>query len=86
MDILIVVPPFLSAVRPSLAVSTLKASLTEVGVASDVLYLNLRFAEEIGPRLSEWISVAADCRWLLGDWIFRPGTDRLSEATPRVHG
>ncbi len=68
----LVVPPFLSVVRPSLAASVLKASLEAVAHKTKIHYANMWFAEEIGAPLNEWISVWSDCRWLIGEWIFSP--------------
>jgi len=42
---LLIVPPFFFLDRPSLGVSLLKAGLARDGIACDVLYLNLQFAD-----------------------------------------
>jgi ribosomal peptide maturation radical SAM protein 1 len=67
--ILLIVPPFQSITRPALGVSQLKAILDEAGFPTEILYLNLLYAELIGPDLYEWISNSTTTI-LFGEFIF----------------
>lgn len=67
--ILLIVPPFQSITRPALGVSQLKSILDEAGFPTEILYLNLRYAELIGPDIYEWISNNATTI-LFGEFIF----------------
>ncbi|MCX6621324.1 MAG: RiPP maturation radical SAM C-methyltransferase, partial [Acidobacteria bacterium] len=73
--------PFLSVVRPSLALSTLKAALLQRNIESRVHYLNFDFAESIGIEFSEWIAVTSECTWLLGEWMFSSALDPSVDGT-----
>jgi bacteriocin maturation radical SAM protein 1 len=53
----------------------LKAALLRRNINAKVRYLNFDFAELIGVQLSEWIAVASECTWLLGEWIFARALD-----------
>lgn len=67
-SVVLVVPPFRSVLRPALGVSIIQANLSAAGIDSEILYLNLRFAERIGARLYENVgghTVAAP-----GDFVF----------------
>src|SRR5262245_40393025 len=68
--VLLVVPPFYQVVTPALGVSLLKAALAQTGVPCDVLYLNIAFAEAIGPEL--YTRIAAEGRFdaLAAEWVF----------------
>ncbi len=68
-DVCLVLMPFAAIERPSLALSLLKASLTENGITATVLYPNLWFAEEIG--LLEYTKVSeGQYGMLIGEWLF----------------
>jgi ribosomal peptide maturation radical SAM protein 1 len=67
--ILLIVPPFQSITRPALGVSQLKSILDEAGFPTEIFYLNLRYAELIGPDTYEWISNNATTI-LFGEFIF----------------
>jgi ribosomal peptide maturation radical SAM protein 1 len=67
--ILLIVPPFQSITRPALGVSQLKAILQEAGFPTQILYLNLSYAEHIGPDVYEWISNGTTTI-LFGEFIF----------------
>lgn len=54
--VVLVVPPFFSAVRPALGVSQLKANLAGAGFRVELLYLNLSFAEQVGLYTYERLS------------------------------
>ncbi len=66
--ILLVVPPFQGLACPALGVSQLKGNLLQHGFRSEVLYLNLAFADRVGAELYEWISGTGP--YLLGDFLF----------------
>lgn len=66
--LLLVVPPFQGLRCPALIVSQLKGNLQQDGFDAEVLYLNLRFAERIRPRVHEWISGTGP--YLFGEFIF----------------
>jgi hypothetical protein len=60
--VLLVVPPFHQVFIPAIGVSLLKAALARLGIPCDVWYLNIRFAERLGPDL--YTSIASeDPRW-----------------------
>src|SRR5262245_59092644 len=67
--VVIVVPPFQSIVRPSLAAGQLKANLRAAGFDAEVLYLNLLFADQIGAHVFDWISESVT-RSLFGEFLF----------------
>ncbi len=66
--VLLVVPPFQGLRCPALGASQLKADLLHNGIRSEVLYLNMRFAERLTPRAHEWISATGKA--LLGEFVF----------------
>jgi len=66
--VLLVVPPFHGLKCPALGVSQLKANLRAAGIEVSGLYLNLRFAERIGPKPMEWLSGTGP--FLLGEYLF----------------
>lgn len=70
MRVALVVMPFASANRPSLAVSLLKGTVEERGIPCDVLYPSIEFAGEIGfekyQRMAEGIRDTA----LGAEWVF----------------
>ncbi len=70
VDVVLVAPPFLSVLRPSMGLSAIKGGLNARGIASEVWYLNVEFARLVGLRLSEWISTSSPVNLLLGEWIF----------------
>ena len=66
--VLLIVPPFQALQTPSLGVSQLKANIQAIGLEAEVVYLNMLFAERIGPNLYEWM--AATGPYLVGDFVF----------------
>jgi ribosomal peptide maturation radical SAM protein 1 len=66
--VVLVVPPFQSTKTPALGASLLKANLEANGFASEVLYVNMLFAERIGATLYDHISNRTIT--LLGDFVF----------------
>ncbi len=66
--ILLVVPPCRSIVRPALSVSLLKANLPAGEFDVSVLYLNLVFADQVGPYLHEALGSVPEVS--LGDFVF----------------
>ncbi len=69
-SIALIVPPVHTVARPSLGLSSLQASLVAAGHLTRTHYLNLTFAESVGPDLNEWLCIEADFQWLIGEWIF----------------
>lgn len=61
--------PYVAVQRPSIALSVLKAALTQVGIDSTVVYPNIWWAEEIGLGTYEVVASTQNDD-LLGDWIF----------------
>lgn len=68
--VVLCVAPVLSVLRPALGPSTLKAALEDAGIASEVLYLNLHFAEACGVETNEWLAEDMPTHLLVGDWLF----------------
>ncbi len=68
--VLLIVPPFHQVFIPALGVSLLKAALVRAGIPCDVLYLNIRFAERIGPELYTEIASEGRIQALAGEWVF----------------
>lgn len=61
--------PFAYADRPSIQCGLLKASLARAGIRSDVHYLNLELAAELGADLYDNLAtVRTEC--LLGEWLW----------------
>src|SRR5258706_13596110 len=71
--------PISTRERPSIGLSLLKAALLRDGIACDVKYFNLRFAELIGEAYHDQI-VDSISYPLLGEWIF--AEDLFGDRTP----
>jgi ribosomal peptide maturation radical SAM protein 1 len=69
MNILFVVMPF-GAIRPAIGVSLLKPCLARIGLSSEILYLNIRFAERVGFPDYDYVADRSPTQSLAGDWIF----------------
>jgi len=71
-DVLFVSMPFGPVFTPSIGLSLLQAHLHRAGVASDVRYFSIRFAERLGSRLYTAISQSDGVPIvnLAGEWIF----------------
>ncbi len=70
-DVLLISMPFGLAHRPSIGLSLLHAALARRGIASHVLYLNLRFAARVGGALYTKIgSGDHNIQRFIGEWIF----------------
>lgn len=69
-ELVIVVAPFASLKRPSLAAGLLAAIAHREGFATTVEYTNLRFARVIGAADYEAISDVLPGDLLLGEWLF----------------
>lgn len=61
--------PFASADRPSIQCGLLKAILERAGHPTEVLYLNLEMAAELGAKLYDDLAQPRE-DLLLGDWLF----------------
>ncbi len=66
--ILLVVPPFQTTFTPAIGVSQLKANLDGESFDTQILYLNLHYAERIGVR--EYEAIVRGASSLFGDYIF----------------
>ena len=82
--VLLVVPPFHQAFIPALGVSLLKAALQRVNISCDVLYVNIRFAERIGPEFYTEIASEGRIQALAGEWIF--AGDLFGDRAPDPRG
>ena len=69
--VLLVSMPFASVERPSLALGLLAAHLHRRGRRCDTRYLNLAFADVVGPPDYQWISGALPHSAFAGEWVFR---------------
>ena len=67
--VLFVNMPF-GSIRPAIGVSLLKGHLKRMGIASEVLYLNLRYAERHGKEFAQAVADLSPPEALIGDWIF----------------
>ena len=70
MRVALVVMPFASASRPSLAAGWLKAELQGRGIQCGVHYLNLEFARRLGLERYEMMAEGIRTTVLAGDWVF----------------
>ncbi len=80
-DVLFISMPFGSVFTPSIGLSLLQAELAHAGIASDIAYFSIQFAERIGSRLYTAISQSNGVPIvdLAGEWIFSAGlTDHAS--------
>jgi ribosomal peptide maturation radical SAM protein 1 len=69
VQVLFVNMPF-GSIRPSIGISLLKGHLKRMGIASEVLYLNLRYAERHGKEFFHTVADLSPPEALIGDWIF----------------
>src|SRR6266566_4419477 len=69
MNVLFVNMPF-AAIRPAIGVSLLKSHLERVGVSSQIIYLNMRFAQLLDAPSYGYIAELAPTQSLAGDWVF----------------
>ena len=68
-DVVLVLMPYASVERPSVALSTLKAVLTRAEILTRVVYGNLRFADRIGVMAYESINTSTISN-RIGEWTF----------------
>jgi hypothetical protein len=68
MNVLFVNMPF-SSIRPAIGVSLLRAHL-QIGISSQILYLNMRFARQFGTTDYQYIAENTPTQALAGDWVF----------------
>jgi magnesium-protoporphyrin IX monomethyl ester (oxidative) cyclase len=68
-DVCLVLMPYMALEHPSLALGTLKAGLQRAGLAADITYANLRFAETIGLRAYRLIELSFRLPDT-GEWTF----------------
>jgi ribosomal peptide maturation radical SAM protein 1 len=69
-EVALVCMPFAPLNQPLLGISLLKAILAHAGIACDIHYLSLPFAERIGLPLYRWIWCTSLGRLQLGEWLF----------------
>jgi ribosomal peptide maturation radical SAM protein 1 len=82
MKILLVVMPF-SSIRPNLGVSLIQSHLSRIDVNSRVLYLSMRYAQQVGEAIYQAIGEHVPSESLAGDWVFREclsGTHEKADA------
>ena len=72
MNILFINMPF-GAIRPAIGLGLLKSHLERIGVASRVLYLNMRFARVLGSADYNYLAQHAPSQSLAGEWVFARG-------------
>jgi ribosomal peptide maturation radical SAM protein 1 len=61
--------PIAATQSPSLGLSILKSELTNINIESDLLYLNMMYAERVGLDVLEDLELIPTAQ-LVGDWIF----------------
>ncbi|MCL4810375.1 MAG: hypothetical protein KJ062_21650, partial [Thermoanaerobaculia bacterium] len=70
MRVALVVMPFSSESRPSLAAGLLKAALSARGIACDVHYPSIDFARQIGSEKYGTMAEGIPDTALAGEWVF----------------
>ncbi len=70
-DLLLVVPPFVKANRPSFALHLLQAIAKADGINTSVLYSNLILHKLIGPDYYDKLTIGSGLHPLIGDLVFR---------------
>jgi len=80
-DVVLVLMPYVSVERPSLALATLRPALLEAGISTRELYGNLRFAGEIGLTAYESIN-SSTLSHRLGEWTFAAAAFPDSDLRP----
>jgi ribosomal peptide maturation radical SAM protein 1 len=78
-EVVLVAAPFFAVTRPALGISTLQAALSARGIAAKTLYLNINFADHIGPDLFQYIAEQAQTSLLLGEWVFAEALGVVSD-------
>ena len=69
VEVCLVLMPYASLERPSIALSILKASLSKQHISSSVIYGNLLFADKIGAHIYNVIN-KSQSHSLAGEWTF----------------
>lgn len=70
-DVLLISMPFAPVVSPSIGLSLIRESLHLKQLKSEILYLNLLFAKEIGTSIYSKISTGFPVNHdMLGEWVF----------------
>ncbi|MFK7786407.1 MAG: RiPP maturation radical SAM C-methyltransferase, partial [Crocinitomicaceae bacterium] len=69
VDVSLILMPYASLERPSIALSILKSSLNNIGVSSSVVYGNIMLAEKIGAHIYDVIN-KSQSNILIGEWTF----------------
>jgi len=68
--VLLIQMPFFSIYTPSIGLSMVKAAFEADGVACELLYANLDYAERIGPKIYQSVHEQVPQHLLLGDLVF----------------
>lgn len=68
--VLLLCMPFATTCHPAIGISLLKARLAEQGIACDIRYLNLLFAETMGRDPYERLGGCQGDNTLLREWLF----------------
>ena len=69
MRVLFVSMPF-AGLRPAIGVSLLSAQLQKASIPSQVLYLNMRFADLVGLSDYAFVGEMVPAEAVGGDWVF----------------
>src|ERR1022692_715700 len=82
--VLFVSMPFAPLLTPSLGLSLLKAKLALDGIASEILYFGIDFAQRVTPTLYSKIAAGAPANHdLAGEWIFSGAVFKQAESASR---
>jgi ribosomal peptide maturation radical SAM protein 1 len=82
--VVLVAAPFLSLPRPALGISLLQAALLKRGIACDLRYLNLEYADFEDPDFGQ--AFCQGGHQPLGEWIFSHLVNGLDHAAPLNRG
>src|SRR5690349_8601869 len=82
-DVLIIVPPFGSIERPSLAAHVLQGCAAQAGFRVSILYANLLFAARVGKEVYDAITEAPP-NWMIGERLFARSAHGIETALGTV--
>jgi ribosomal peptide maturation radical SAM protein 1 len=68
--VLLINMPFVSISRPAIGISILKAVLNQKGIACDVAYPSVKFAEWVGLETYEILDERVSDALFVGEWLF----------------
>jgi ribosomal peptide maturation radical SAM protein 1 len=85
-DVVLVYPPFASAIAPPLGLATLKAALARIGFSVSLELANIEFANEIGLRPYQQIALGHPAPHdLVGEWVFSRSLSGASAGDYRAY-